>query len=152
TVQLGEARNLDVYLERELPARERRVLTRQRTTAYDEVIESIDSERFRTLMLDLVAWAALGKWRQSPASGMPLQPYMRRRFDRLWKKLHAAHHVDHMEDEDRHHLRILVKKLRYALEFVEALHVDEGPRQKKFAHAIEDLQELLGSLNDAVVA
>jgi inorganic triphosphatase YgiF len=152
TVQLGDARNLDVYLERDLPAAQARTLRENREAAYDHVIEAMDSRRFRTLMLDLVVWSALGEWRERPNAQLLLGPYANRRIDRLWHKVNGVDHLSRMGDEERHHLRILVKKLRYALEFVEALHAHEAARQKKFGRALEDLQDSLGLLNDVVVA
>ena len=56
TSQLGDARNLDVYLERELQERERRALMRQRKRAYCQVIAAMGSQRLRDLLLDLVGW------------------------------------------------------------------------------------------------
>jgi len=83
---------------------------------------------------------------------MPLEPYVSRRIDRLWAKIGTAGDLWAMDDEQRHVLRIQIKKLRYALEFVEALHAHERQRQKKFAKAVEELQEALGHVNDLVVA
>jgi inorganic triphosphatase YgiF len=151
TRELGDARNLDVYLQRELPDEQRRDLTRERGRAYDRVIDAMESHRFRILVLDLVAWTSLGTWREHTNAGMPLEPYVSRRIDRLWHKIHAVNHVSRMDEEERHQLRILIKKLRYALEFVQALHGHEAARQKKFARSVEDLQQTLGLLNDAAV-
>jgi inorganic triphosphatase YgiF len=152
TGQLGDARNLDVYLQRDLPAAQARTLRENREAAYDRVIEAMDSRRLRTLMLDLVSWSMLGEWRDRPNARLPIEPYVSRRIDRLWHKVNGADHLSRMDDEERHQLRILVKKLRYALEFVGPLHAHEAARQKKFGHALEELQESLGLLNDAVVA
>ena len=152
TGELGDARNLDVFLQRELPPDQRRQLTENREAAYDRVIAALDSTRFRTLMLDLVTWAALGPWHDHANAGLPIEPYVNRRIDRLWNRISAADHLTRMDEEERHELRILIKKIRYALEFVHALHAHEGQRQKKFARALEDLQETLGLLNDAAVA
>jgi inorganic triphosphatase YgiF len=152
TGELGDARNLDVYLQREDGGDERALLEGRRERAYDAVIEAMDSARFRTLMLDLVAWSALGEWRGHANAQMPLGPYVSRRIDRLWAKIAMAGDLWVMDDEQRHVLRIQIKKLRYALEFVEALHAHERQRQKKFAKAVEEMQEALGHLNDLVVA
>jgi triphosphatase len=152
TGELGDARNLDVYLQRGEAGDERAVLEVKRERAYDAVIGTMDSARFRTLMLDLVAWSALGDWRGHANAQMPLEPYVSRRIDRLWAKIGMAGDLWAMDDEQRHVLRIQIKKLRYALEFVEALHGHERERQKKFAKAVEELQEALGHVNDLVVA
>jgi CHAD domain-containing protein len=67
TAQLGDARNLDVYLERQLPDEERGSLTGMREQTYDRVIEAMNSQRQRDLMLDLVGWIALGDWQVGQA-------------------------------------------------------------------------------------
>jgi len=152
TNRLGDARNVDVLLQRDFPSREREELLDRREQAYVEVIAAIDSVRLRTLMLDLVAWAALGAWHQNLRAGLPVSTYVARRIDKLWQKTAGAHHVGLLGDDARHRLRIEVKKLRYGLEFVTALHAHEGKRQKKFSAALEELQESLGKLNDMVVA
>jgi len=152
TGKLGDARNLDVYLQGDLPRDEKRTLKAKRERVYDQVIETMESARFRRLMLDLIAWAYLGEWRTRGNACMPLEPFVNRRIDRLWAKIGRARHLPHMDDEERHQLRIQVKRLRYALEFVEPLHAHESERQKAFAKAVEDLQEALGHLNDMVVA
>jgi len=152
TRKLGDARNLDVFLQGEHTQSERRRLEHQREEAYDRVVEAMDSRRCRLLMLNLIGWSSLGEWRDQAIADRPIEPYVRRRIDRLWTKLVNARHLSHMGEEERHRLRIQAKKLRYALEFVAALHLNQRERQKKFAKSIEDLQETLGQLNDLAVA
>jgi inorganic triphosphatase YgiF len=152
TRKFGDARNLDVFLQRDHPQSERSRLEREREEAYDRVVEAMDSKRCRLLILDIIGWSSFGEWSRQAMAGRPIEPYVSRRIDRLWAKLTHSRHLSHMSEEERHRLRILAKKLRYALEFVAALHVNERERQKKFAKGIEDLQEALGQLNDLTVA
>ncbi|HEX3676687.1 MAG TPA: CHAD domain-containing protein [Sphingomicrobium sp.] len=152
TRKLGDARNLDVFLQREHPQSERRRLERHRDEAYDRVVEAMDSRRCRLLMLDIIGWSSLGEWAKQAIADRPIEPYVSRRIDRLWAKFGHARQLAHMSEEERHRLRIKAKKLRYALEFVAALHVNQRERQRKFAKGIEDLQETLGQLNDLAVA
>jgi inorganic triphosphatase YgiF len=152
TRQLGDARNLDVFLQRDIEEADRQRLQHERELAYDRVIGALESKRFRLLMLDLVAWSAFGEWRSEATAGRPIEPYANHRIDRLWAKISHARRLTHMGEHQRHRLRIQAKKLRYALEFVAALHTGEQARQKKFAKAVEDLQETLGQLNDLTVA
>ena len=152
TGKLGDARNLDVYLQGDLSKNERRRLKDRREAAYDDVAATLDSTRFRRLILDLVAWSAVGEWRKHANASKPLRPYVSRRIGRLWGRVSRAESLARMDEHERHRLRIQIKKLRYALEFVEALHAHESKRQKAFATAVEELQEALGHLNDAVVA
>lgn len=152
TRTLGDARNLDVFLQREHSDSERHRLERQRKEAYDRVVEAMNSRRCRLLILNIVGWSSLGEWRAKAVADRPVEPYVSRRIDRLWARLGHARHLSHMSEDERHELRIQAKKLRYALEFVAALHLNERERQRKFAKGIEDLQETLGQLNDLAVA
>jgi CHAD domain-containing protein len=151
TAELGDARNLDVYLERDLSQDQRQFVEERREEAYALAIAAMDSGRFRRLMLDLVGWAAAGQWRETPRAAKPLRPFVDRRIDRLWSKICASDNVADMGDKQRHRLRIGMKKLRYALEFTEALHRRKPLRKKKFAKTAKDLQDSLGQLHDAVV-
>ena len=152
TAELGDARNLDVFLQGELPAGERERLERKRECVYDAVAAALESPRFRLVLLDLVSWAALGRWRQGKQAAKPLGPFVNGRIDRLWSRVSHATDLRKMDDQQRHHLRIQVKKLRYALEFVAALHTNEHKRQRKFGKAMEDIQDSLGYFHDIVVA
>lgn len=152
TAELGDARNLDVYLERELAADDRRLLEGRRDEAYDKAIAAMKSPRFKELMLELASWSAWGDWRQARRVQGRLGPFVNRRLDRLWSGVSAARRLRQMNGEDRHRLRIQVKKLRYAVDFVAALHSRKRKRQRKFGAALERLQDELGLSNDIVVA
>ena len=62
-------------------------------------------------------------------------------------------HLTELDDEGRHALRKDTKKLRYAVDFFAALWPRGVPakRKRKFLAALEDLQHLLGELNDLAV-
>lgn len=51
---------------------------------------------------------------------------------------------------ERHRARIAAKKLRYAAEFFASLHPPK--RVRRYVDALEDLQDILGALNDAAIA
>jgi inorganic triphosphatase YgiF len=55
-----------------------------------------------------------------------------------------------LDAEQRHGLRVEVKRLRYALDLLDGLY--DAARVKPFHDALADLQDKLGRLNDAVVA
>ncbi|HUE79426.1 MAG TPA: CHAD domain-containing protein [Sphingomicrobium sp.] len=153
TAQLGDARNLDVYLERELADDVRRSLTARRQKAYRRVIRAMNSQRLRDLMLDLVAWVAVGDWRSRKRASRPIAPFAARRLDKLWSSIAGpATDIAGLGDEARHRLRIQVKKLRYAVEFLRGVFPQGAKKQKQFASAVEGLQEALGKLNDLVTA
>ncbi len=84
TAQLGDARNLDVYLERDLDEEERSKLIRKREKAYDDVADAMNSHKFRRLLIDIVGWVAVGAWRAGKAANRPLTSFANRRLDRLW--------------------------------------------------------------------
>jgi CHAD domain-containing protein len=151
TRELGEARNFDVYLQRDLPEAERRVVRRDREEAYDVVIAAIRSQRLRRLMGDLTEWAAHGEWTTRRRAARPITPFSGRRIDRLWKRVTNADKLTRLSPKKRHRLRIQAKSLRYSLEFLRDIH-SHPKRQRKFGKAIERLQDELGQANDFVVA
>jgi inorganic triphosphatase YgiF len=152
TAQLGDARNLDVYLQRDLATDERAPVNARREKAYDRIIETLNSRRFRGLMLDLVVWSSLGAWRSGRKAQRPVAPFAAKRLDALWRRVASAGDLAEMDEESRHRLRIEAKKLRYALEFFETLSKDLAKEQKRFADAVKNLQEALGKLNDMATA
>jgi inorganic triphosphatase YgiF len=152
TAQLGDARNLDVYLERHLDHQERAKLSRKRENAYDEVIEAMNSHKFRRLLIDLVGWVALGAWRSGRLSARPVEAFAMRRLDRLWDSVAGDIDIASMDEDRRHRVRIQGKKLRYAVEFLQGLFPHARATEKRFASAVEELQESLGKLNDMATA
>ena len=85
--KLGDARNLDVFLEAVHPEHDRHRLERRREEAYDRVVEAMDSARCRLLMLDIVGWSLMGEWSSKAIAQRPIEPYASGRIDRLWAKL-----------------------------------------------------------------
>ncbi|HYW15009.1 MAG TPA: CHAD domain-containing protein [Allosphingosinicella sp.] len=156
TSQLGDARNLDVMLAtgpqdaaRPDPAL-RRQLRRQRKHAYERVQRALAERRLPALILDLVAWSEAGGWRSGEAAGQPIGAFAEARLDRAWKRVRQqGKGLAELPVEDRHRLRIEMKKLRYATEFFASLAPGKSRgRQKLFTGHLRDLQELLGDLND----
>lgn len=58
--------------------------------------------------------------------------------------------IAEMDAEERHRLRIQIKKLRYAVEFLESLFSDNAV--KPYLAALRQLQDSLGVMNDLAVA
>jgi len=147
TNQLGEARDLDVYLSRDLPDEERAHASARRERAYDRVIEAMNHVRSRMLMVDLTGWAFTGGWRDGSRAAGAIAPFAAKRMDRLWSFVEpTGRSLTRMEEEARHQLRIQIKKLRYAVEFFERLNASKS--KKRFQKAAEQVQEALGRLND----
>ena len=152
TNQLGDARNLDVYLQRDLPSSERAAAEARREQAYDSVIEAMQDQRSRLLIIDLTGWVALGDWRDASRAARPVRAFAGKRLDKLWATVDpTGRSLARMDEESRHQLRIQVKKMRYAVEFFDALYPRSKAR-KRFGTAIEFLQEALGKLNDLATA
>ena len=153
TAQLGDARNLDVYLERDLPMDERDRLMRKRERAYTQVADAMNSHKFRRLLIDIVGWGAIGAWRSGKLAQRPIEGFANRRLDRLWKSITSSgRDFSRMDESDRHALRIQIKKLRYAIEFLQGIYKDARGNEKRFASAVEQLQDSLGKLNDMTTA
>jgi CHAD domain-containing protein len=168
--QLGEARNLDVYIAHttvpnagengDLPPfalnSEGRVQG-ERNRAYERIIGTLRSKRFRQLMQDFAAWMEGGAWciRDEPerqaARDQPIEDFASRVLDRGRRKVkRGGRHLERLSPKKRHRVRIEAKKLRYASEFFADLLADREcrKRHKSFVAALEDLQTYLGELND----
>lgn len=175
---LGAARNLDVFIadvwrpavegqpapdptaqdetaqdEAQALAAFGKALLAAQTDAYARAGEAVDSARFRALAIDAAAWLEAGPWttdrrlekiRAKPAADFAAKALDKRR-DRIRKD---GRDLAALGPEDRHHLRIRGKKLRYAVEDLGGLFPDHPKRRERFVAAAKDLQDALGLLND----
>jgi inorganic triphosphatase YgiF len=157
--QFGDARNLDVLLagEEGLQAEEavRERLLKARAKAYDRVEAALESERVRTLMLNLSLWIEAGAWRFRDRARRDLAGLAAAQLNQQWRRV--KRHGDRLgkaATEERHRLRLDVKKLRYSAEFLAALSAKRPKllRRERFVTALKALQESLGDLNDAEAA
>lgn len=155
---LGQARDLDVLLSRapDGPLRDR--IRAGREAAHDAVATVLESDRVRTLMLDLAEWIGGGDWRADPdlqaarevdATGFAAAALSRFR-DKVKK---GGRDLMQRDDDARHELRKDAKKLRYAADFFAPLFQDDRQkRRKRFGAALEAFQDHLGTLNDLAAA
>lgn len=157
--KLGDARNLDVLLERARPGALHNRIVAAREAAYGRVEDVLASSRVRALMLDLAEWTATGDWldvsdkeadRNQPAREFAVTALGR--FRRKVKKDGRA--LARADDATRHQVRKDAKKLRYAAEFFSVLFERrrEKRRYRRFLEALEALQDQLGLLNDLATA
>jgi triphosphatase len=153
--ELGEARNLDVLLERSAPGLLQDRLNTARGQAYATVEAALASTRVRALMLDLAQWISCGSWLEYPDSAErraePVHEFAAGTLERLRRRVKKdGRHLVKADDEVRHELRKDAKKLRYAAEFFVAVfdRKKQTRRRKLFIGALEDLQDQLGLLND----
>jgi CHAD domain-containing protein len=162
---LGEARDLDVFVSALLaPARaallassefERlaRAIDRRRRSAHAAAREAISSTRYAGSVQALANWFDGRAWR---AGGdvetlyQPigeLAPILLERCRRRAKK--CGKRFVKQSDEERHQLRIALKKLRYAFELLGSLYDPAETRQ--FIERVKRLQDDLGEINDVRV-
>jgi inorganic triphosphatase YgiF len=170
TEPFGRARNLDVFLETTLPAEiERRPdevglhdlrtrLEAERDRAHDAVIATLESPAWRSLVLDIATWIETGAWRSQGDGAVrdaPAEDFAADILDKARRRIRKrGRHLDRIDPEARHRVRIEGKKLRYGAEFFASLYADGKPhkRHKAFVSALSDLQDHLGALNDMATA
>jgi inorganic triphosphatase YgiF len=164
TKALGAARNFDVFTDEMIgPAKKARLdrtaldrlgkaAERRRRAAYVDARRAIRSPRYTALVLRLMRWFDGRMWRDAggtPAEGLTspvrtLAPMLLDRRRRKAKK--RGRDFADQSPEDRHHLRIALKKLRYTAELFAGLY--DGDEAKRFIHGLKRLQDKLGEAND----
>jgi triphosphatase len=172
TLELGPARELDVFIKRVVnPATAgksqqpgvatlTRDLRRRRRDAFGRARSGIESDRFRTLVLDTAAWIEVGDWTRNPddfARAIRDRPVATAAADemenRRKKIMKRGARLAELDLAQRHRVRIQAKKLRYASEFFGLTFPGKkaARRRKGFIVALERLQDTLGDLNDISV-
>lgn len=151
----GDARNLDVLLERAGPGPLRDQIMTAREAAYDRVTEILTLPRARRLSFDLVEWAARDTCDVEVNAGLSAREFAAGALGRLRRKVkRKGRDLTRIDVRARHAVRKQGKTLRYAAEFFASLF--EGKRQRerraRFVAALEGLQEQLGALNDLATA
>ncbi len=159
---LGEVRDGDVLLERlrgrasELPEDERAgteavlaTLEQDRNAAHARLLETLGSARYVELLERLVRAAndpELSDGAEAPAIDV-VPELVRRPWHSLEKRVKAL--GESPTDEQLHQIRIRTKRVRYAADAATPI---VGKPGRAFARAAAGLQEVLGDLQDAVVA
>ncbi len=159
---LGEVRDADVLLDRlrtetgRLPPSDRPAvgvlidrLVASREESLRTLFEALDSERYVALLDALVD--GIAKPPLTPTAELPAEEVASALVGRAWRKLRrtVADLGPEPADADLHQVRIKAKRCRYAAEAVVGV---EGRPAKRFASAVAGLQDVLGRLQDAVVA
>lgn len=166
--QFGAARDWDVFiaeslqrLQARLPAEPAvatmlRAAETLREDSYRTMRETLDDPRYTELLLRLEQALGDGSW-SAPVEGecaaldRPAVEFARAMLDRRYKRLRklGGRRADLPEDA-LHRLRIAGKKLRYVADFFRNLFPKKPTA--KFIAALAEVQDQLGSLNDAVVS
>jgi inorganic triphosphatase YgiF len=133
-----------------------KALLAAQTEAYAKADAAVDSARFRALAIDVAAWLEAGTWTTAKALAKrrdkPAAAFAAKALDKRRRRIREdGRDLAALSPEDRHHLRIRGKKLRYAVEDLGGLFPDHPKRLAGFVEATKDLQDALGLLNDLAV-
>jgi CHAD domain-containing protein len=129
----------------------------QRRTSHEAAREIVRSPRYAALIIRLTAWLEGRTWRRqalSEASAQLLAPVAEVAGALLDKRLKRVRklgrHFDGLAPEERHRLRIALKKLRYAIDFLHSLYDADAARS--YRKRLAKLQDALGHANDVATA
>jgi CHAD domain-containing protein len=102
------------------------------------------------MFLDLVEWTASNDWRKQAASA-PIGKFAAKRLNAVWQKVkHNGARLGDLEEKQLHRLRMSVKKLRYAVDFLAPLYAKK--RVRKFASLLAEMQDCLGLIHDDTIS
>jgi triphosphatase len=159
TGMMGATRDLDVFITETLPRiieqldnhpgllalRDKAIAAQAEACA--EAHAAIQSQRYQRLLL------TLGALLENEPASAPLrnvteiaEAMLRKRNKQLRRH---GRLLQEANDEERHLARIAGKKLRYATEFFACLYPHD--KSQPFLQHLEDLQNVLGTLNDIAV-
>ena len=145
---LGAARDWDVFVSA-LPKATRlvrRARTRQ-AQAQRAARRVLKSPAFHSFLVRALQWVEQSPWEQAPP---PLAPFAALALERLHRKaLEHAGGIDWQDADERHALRIRVKRLRYACDSFAGCF--SKPAFEPYLAALERLQDAFGELNDIAV-
>jgi inorganic triphosphatase YgiF len=125
-----------------------------RTAAYANARKALADRRCARFVLELGGWIEARGWRSdvSPESlGHLAEPAInfagRLLSERHMKALKRGRRFKSLSAEERHRLRLTIKKLRYAVDFLLPMY---GQRKstRRYFDRLADLQEELGAYND----
>jgi inorganic triphosphatase YgiF len=156
---LGDTRNWDVFVTETLPPlvdafpahpeldRLARYAIRRSAINRKHARNTFDTADYSCLLLDFTATTLALPDSPEP----PLKDFARSCLNKRVKHVSKLAAVAHKADAAaRHRLRVTLKRLRYAIEFFAPLF--PGQRMQRYHLAATRLQDLLGQMNDLVVA
>lgn len=164
----GSTRELDVFAGELLAPIEaaskkpglpalRRILEALRRESWEGTAGLVRSDDFTGFVLDLASAIETRIWR-GPAAPEHLGEYLRPARElaretldaKLKKACKRAKHLSSLNTQERHALRIALKKLRYSAEFFAPLFHPKAV--SAFLLRLSKLQDLFGALNDAATS
>lgn len=163
---LGPARDWDVFLTETLPPIAKEFGSHGELKAFSErcgglqrragakARRAVRSARYQRLMLLLAGWLESGSGPneltpdQRAALDAPVGEFaakvLEQRYDQVRKR---GRRFGKLSRPELHRLRIAVKKFRYATDFFAGLY--EGGLVREARRRLSDLQDILGTINDA---
>ena len=169
TGEMAAARDLDVFMDEivgpvaeAFPAESSLtdLLARihiERDAARESARAALNTPRYTTFLLAYGSWIANREWRLQPVSETSatlFRPVVELADSLLTKRYKKARKLGRVFDsltiDERHLLRIELKKLRYATDFFSSLY--RPKRVAPFISRLQTLQDGLGYLNDVAVA
>jgi CHAD domain-containing protein len=159
---LGVVRDLDVAIEwlkaidKRRPQADYRSWSRERAASQQHLTRVLRSARYRRLINSISRWIEQGSWstkkgrQAAKARAGPVSEYSARKLTRWREKLiKRSHALRDLGIKKRHRLRLLNKKLSYAIESLADLVSDgEISRQQATLKVLRKAQRSLGQLND----
>jgi inorganic triphosphatase YgiF len=165
TKALGAARNLDVFAGGMIAPAKKAALDgaaldrlgkaaeHKRRAAYAAARRAIRSPRYTALLLRLMRWFDGSEWRGAPGDAVDerlswpvaaLAPLLLERRRRAARK--RSRNFAGQSPEQRHQLRIALKKLRYTAEVLAGLY--DADETRRYTQWLKRLQDRLGAAND----
>ncbi len=161
--RLGAARDWDVFLTEtgasvlDAFPQDRRVAqllaaaTRRRAAAYADLATYFASRDWTRLSITLALLPTARPWNDAGLLSQPVQITATQALDRRLKHtLEPGSDLSGLTPPQLHDIRKQAKRLRYATEFFAPLFSDKAVR--KYLPRLQDLQEVLGAVNDTDVA
>ena len=162
--QLGLVRDLDVAIERIAAANDNELTSTVQLQSWNEkrskrhrlLARALRSARFRRLIERTSNWIESGPWstrRDKESARLRRSSLADHATHQLaqWEKtlLRKSRKLDELSVKKRHRLRLLNKRLTYAIESLEDLFVDSSlAKQKAALKTLRKAQRSLGRLND----
>ncbi len=168
--ELDAARDLDVFLKESFAPFSPRTpdraafaqlgagLLRARRQAYARAQAAVSSDRCHDFFLSALRWLEVGAWTRDAAltrrtaRSTALKAFAPAQLARMSRKVRArGRRLAEMDAEALHRLRIRIKKLRYAVAFLQPSLTDRDDAAAGL-EALVTLQHSLGELNDVACA
>ena len=126
-----------------------RDLAQRSSQAHGELVVALDSSRYAAMVADLTAFADDPPWVAKPTTRHTLSALVGRACTRVDRAAEAAKGVHDMNGPELHEVRKAAKRARYAAEVAAPW---AGPAARDLARRMEEVQEVLGSHQDSLMA